>query len=513
MNGAESLVRTLLASGVDVCLANPGTSEMHFVSALDRVAGMRCVLGLFEGVVSGAADGYARMAGKPAATLFHCGPGLANGIANLHNAKRARVPLVNIIGDQATYHKPLHPPLAADTEALAATVSQWVRTAARVEDVGTEAAAAVAAARAAPGSIASLILPSDVSWNEGGAIASPLAIAPAEHIVEAAIAEAAALLRSGEPTLLLLGGAALSGRALLDAARIATLPNVKLMAENFNARVERGGDRPFVPRIPYPIDAALAALAGVRNVILIGARDPVAFFAYPGKPGRLLPDSAVVHDLATPADDVGDALARLADAVGVGPYAPAPQAPTPDVPGGAVTPEAVAAALAALLPEGAIVADEGLTFGFALYPNTGNAAPHDWLQLMGGAIGNGPPLATGAALGAPGRRVINVQGDGSALYTIQALWTQARERLDVTTIIFANRRYEILFDELKNVGAAAGAASRALFDIADPAIDWRALATSFGVESARAETMKEFTDLFGVANRWRGPFLIELVVP
>ncbi|MEJ0012671.1 MAG: acetolactate synthase large subunit [Bauldia sp.] len=513
MNGAESLVRTLIASGVDTCFSNPGTSEMHFVAALDRVAGMRSVLGLFEGVVSGAADGYARMAGKPAATLLHCGPGLANGIANFHNAKRAHVPIVSIVGDQATYHKPLDPPLAADTEALAGTVSTFVRTSRRAEDVGADAAAAVAAARGAPGSIATLILPSDASWDEGGVIAAPLAVTPPARVEEAAIVETVRILRSGEPTLILLAGAALRGGALEDAARIAAATGAKLSGENFITRIERGAGRPFVPRVPYPIDAALAALAGVRRVILVGAQNPVAFFAYPGQPGHLLPPEAEVHTLARAEDDGPDALARLADALDAPDWVPPPRAPRPALPKGAVTSPAVAQALSALIAEGTIVVDEALTFGFALYPNTGEAAPHDWLQTRGGAIGDGPPLATGAAVGAPGRRVVNLEGDGSAIYTMQALWTQARERLDVTTVIFANRRYEILFDELKNVGAAAGAASRALFDLDDPVIDWRAIATGFGVESGRAETMEQFAELFTVANNTRGPFLIELAVP
>jgi acetolactate synthase-1/2/3 large subunit len=453
------------------------------------------------------------MTSKPAATLLHCGPGLANGLANFHNAKRAQVPVVSIVGDQATYHKPLDPPLAADTEAFARDVSSWVRTCRRADDVGADAAAAVAAARAAPGSVATLILPSDASWDEGGVIAPPLAIAPPASVAEAAIVEAVRVLRSGEPTLVLLAGASLRGRALEDAARIAAATGAKLSAENFITRIERGAGRPFIPRIPYPIDAALAALTGLRHVILVNADTPVAFFAYPGKPGRLLPETTEVHVLASAVDDGPDALARLADALDAPKYAAPPRRAAPAAPKGAVTSPAFAQSLSALMTEGTIVVDEGLTFGFAIYPNTGSAAPHDWLQLRGGAIGNGPPLATGAAVGAPGRRVVNIEGDGSALYTMQALWTQARERLDVTTVIFANRRYEILFDELKNVGAASGAASRSMFDLADPAIDWRAIATGFGVESGRAETMAQFNDLFTVANRTRGPFLIELVVP
>jgi acetolactate synthase-1/2/3 large subunit len=513
MNGAESLVRTLLASGVDVCFANPGTSEMHFVAALDRVPGMRCVLGLFEGVVAGAADGYARMADKPAATLLHCGPGLANGLANFHNARRANVPLVSIVGDQATYHKPLDPLLAADTDGFANAVSRWVRTARTSAEVGVEAAAAVTASRAAPGGIATLILPSDASWSEGGAVAPAQLVQPPRKVDEAAIAGAIRALRSGEPAMILLAGKSLRASATADASRVAAATGARISGETFNTRVERGRGRATVPRIPYPIDAAVEFLAGIRHLILVNARDPVAFFAYPGKPGRLLPADASVHVLAAPEEDGPDALARLADALGAPAFAPPPSGALPAAPKGAVTPEAFATALTALLPENAIVADEGLTFGFAVYPNTHGAVPHDWLQLTGGAIGDGLPMATGAAIGAPGRRVVTLQGDGSALYTVQALWTQARERLDVTTVMFSNRRYEILFDELTNVGAQSGAASRVLFDLGNPDLDWLAIARGFGVEAARADTMEQFADIFTAANRRRGPFLIDLAIP
>jgi acetolactate synthase-1/2/3 large subunit len=457
---------------------------MHFVAALDRVPGMRCVLGLFEGVVAGAADGYARMADKPAATLLHCGPGLANGLANFHNARRANVPLVSIVGDQATYHKPLDPLLAADTDGFANAVSRWVRTARTSAEVGVEAAAAVTASRAAPGGIATLILPSDASWSEGGAVAPAQLVQPPRKVDEAAIAGAIRALRSGEPAMILLAGKSLRASATADASRVAAATGARISGETFNTRVKQ-----------------------------VNKRDPVAFFAYPGKPGRLLPADASVHVLAAPEEDGPDALARLADALGAPAFAPPPSGALPAAPKGAVTPEAFATALTALLPENAIVADEGLTFGFAVYPNTHGAVPHDWLQLTGGAIGDGLPMATGAAIGAPGRRVVTLQGDGSALYTVQALWTQARERLDVTTVMFSNRRYEILFDELTNVGAQSGAASRVLFDLGNPDLDWLAIARGFGVEAARADTMEQFADIFTAANRRRGPFLIDLAIP
>jgi acetolactate synthase-1/2/3 large subunit len=512
MNGAESLVRTLLACGVDTVFANPGTSEMHFVAALDRVPGMRVVLATFEGVVAGAADGYARMAGRPAATLLHCAPGLANGLANFHNARRGHVPLVSIVGDQATYHKPLDPLLAADTIGFASGVSSWVRTAHHPSQVGAYAAEAVQAATAPPGGVATLILPSDASWSDGGIVAAPLPPFPSAPVEESAIADAVTTLRSGEPTVIILADAALRRPAVDHAARIAAATGAHLIAETFNTRAEHGAGLPDVGRIPYPIDAGLATLAPYRHAILVGARDPVAFFAYPGKPGRVLPPQAQVHVLAHPEENGVDALARLADALSAPPVR-IPAQPRPQPASGAVTPQAFAQTFAALLPDNAVVVDEALTFGFPLYAALAAAAPHDCLQLTGGAIGDGLPMATGAAIGAPGRRVIDVQADGSALYTIQSLWTQAREQFDVTTVILSNRRYEILFGELAGVGAAAGPASRELFSLGRPNHDWVKLAAGFGVEGARAATMDDFADLFTAASRRSGPFLIELVIP
>lgn len=514
MNGAESLVRTLLASGVDTCFANPGTSEMHFVAALDRVAGMRAILALFEGVVTGAADGYARMAEKPAATLLHCGPGLANGLANLHNARRGNVPLVNIVGDHATYHRPLDPHLNADTAGFARGVSAWVRTATTADRVGADAAEAVQAALTPPGQVATLILPADASWGDGGIVGGPLPPPPARKVDDAHIADLVRILRSGEPAMLLLAGSALRTVPLADAHRIGAATGAAVSAGTFSARIERGRGRPPIPKAPYAVDEALAYFAGIRHLVLVGAKDPVAFFAYPGKPGRLAPADADVHVLAGPGDDGPDALGRLADALRAPPFAaPRPSGTKAEPARGVVTSEALARTLTAILPENAAVVDEALTFSYALYPGTADAPPHDWLQLTGGAIGDGLPMATGVAIGAPDRRVVNLQADGSALYTVQALWTQAREKLDVTTVIIANRRYEILFGELANVGAKPGAASEALFSLGHPVMDWVGIASSFGVEAARAETMERFADLFAAANRRRGPFLIELVVP
>jgi acetolactate synthase I/II/III large subunit len=510
VNGAESLVRTLVASGVDTCFANPGTSEMHFVAALDRVPGIRCVLALFEGVATGAADGYARIAGRPAVTLLHCGPGLANGLANLHNAQRARVPIVNIVGDQATYHRGFDAPLTAVTEGWARAVSIWTRTAHSAEAVGADAAAAVQAARNGCG-IATLILPSDTSWNEGGVPGEPLPVDPPSPVTPATIASVARVLRSGEPAVLMISGAALEMDSLADAHRIAAMTSVRLIAPTFNRLIRRGRGRFPIELLPYTVDDAVGALRNVRHLVLIGAREPVGFFAYPGKPSLIRPAGAVIHVLARPEQDAAGALAALATELAAPSVALPPTKP-PEPARGLVTSLGVAQTLAAVIPEHAVIVDESLSFGFAFYPGTRDAAPHDWPQLTGGAIGGGLPLATGAATAAPGRRVINLEGDGSALYTIQSLWTQARENLDITTVILSNRKYAILEHELAKVGANPGRTALDLFDLENPTLDWIRLAAGMGVEAARAKTLEELADLLTASFKRNGPFLIELVI-
>jgi acetolactate synthase I/II/III large subunit len=422
MNGAESLVRTLLASGVDTCFANPGTSEMHFVAALDRVPGMRSVLCLFEGVVTGAADGYARMTKKPAATLMHCGPGLANGLSLLHNAMRARVPIVNIVGDQATYHAPLDPPLSTDTEGLARPASVWVKKVTRTSFVGAEAAAAVQASLRPPTGIATLILPSDVSWNEGGVVRAPLPVPEPSKVSDDAVADAARVLSAREPTLILVTGEALSKEGLALAHRISAATGARLAAPTFTTRIARGRGRYPIARIPYIVEQAVAAYASIKNLILVGAGEPVTFFAYPGKPSMATPKDAKIHLLARPEDDLIDALARVAEALNC-PDAALPDAPRSDLPHGRLTVEGAAFVLAALMPNHAIVVDEGITLRDPFYAATASAPAHDWLGNIGGAIGGGLPLATGAAIAEPKRRVITLTGDGSAMYSVQALWT------------------------------------------------------------------------------------------
>ena len=514
MNGAQAVIRTLTGAGVDTCFSNPGTSEMHFVAALDAVPAMRGVLCLFEGAATGAADGYGRMTGRPATALLHLGPGLANGLANLHNARRAATPLLAVIGDHATYHKRFDAPLESDIDALAGSVSCWVRRPGRSADAAAAAAQAVAAALAPPGGVAALILPADVSWSEGGEPAAAVPVAAAAPVPDETVAAAAAALRSGEPCAILLGGPATRRPGLEAASRIGAATGARLVCETFPARLERGAGLPAVDRLAYLAEFATAQLSGARHLVLAGARAPVSFFAYPGLPSSLVPDHCLVHTLAGSGDDVCGALAALADLVAPG-ARPAPQQPQrPGLPDGDLTGESAAAVIGALLPEGAVVSDEANTSGLWLPAATAGAPPHDWLTLTGGAIGQGLPLATGAAIACPERSVIALEADGSAMYTISALWTQAREGLDVTTIIFSNRSYAILDMELDRVGAvAAGEAARSLLDLSRPDLDFTALATGMGVPATRARTAGELAVQVRRALAEPGPHLIEATVP
>jgi acetolactate synthase-1/2/3 large subunit len=515
MNGAESLVRTLIDSGVDLCVTNPGTSEMHFVAALDKVAGMRCVLGLFEGVVTGAADGFYRMAERPAATLLHLGPGLANGLANLHNAKKARSGIVNIVGEHATFHLAHDAPLTADIQAVARPMSDWVRTSLSSREVAADGALAVEAARSAPGQIATLILPADTAWGEAGATQRARSPAPRAAVAAQAVRAAAQALRGREPCALLLGGVAVREEALAMAGRIAARTGCAVLSEYNTPCLERGAGRVATQRIPYVVDSALALLKDFRQIVLVGAKPPVGFFAYPGKPSLLAAPQCVFTTLAEVQDDVRGALDALADELGARSLAPAHRAGLvlPALPEGALTLAGVAAVLGALLPREAIVVDEAVSSGRGLDGPTAHAQPHAWLTSMGGSIGYGLPVAVGAALACPSRKVIALEGDGSAMYTLQALWTLARESLDVTIVIFANRAYQILRGEFANVGAGApGQRATDMLTLDRPALDWCALARGHGVESGRA------TDLGGFARELRrglasgGPYLIELLL-
>ena len=516
MNGAHSLLATLTGNGIDVCFANPGTSEMHVVAALDQAAGLRCVLGLFEGVVTGAADGYARMAGRPAATLLHLGPGLANGLSNLHNAMRAQSPVVNVIGDHATYHRRYDAPLTSDVEGTARPFSHWVRTTPDADSVAADTAAAIAAARTAPGRVASLIMPADAAWTPLTGAHSPIrALVPAPpRVPDPAVDAAARILRSGQAAALLLGPQATGEAALELAGQIAAATGARLFSPTQNARITRGAGRVPVQRIPYPVDQAITLLAGVQDLILVGAKPPVAFFAYPGKPSRLEPPGTRIHELARADQDVPGALAALRDALGAGGTAPRRAGRSqPSLPAGTLTPGKTGAVLAALIPDNAVVVDESITTGRSFLADTAGSAPHDWILPTGGSIGYALPCAAGAAIASPGRKVIVLESDGSGMYMPQALWTHAREQLDILTIVFANRKYQILRHELSNVGAAAGGPrAEALMDLGGPDIDWVSLARTFGIPAARAATADELAQHVRAGLAAGGPSLIEAVL-
>ncbi|TKT69387.1 acetolactate synthase large subunit [Aquamicrobium sp. LC103] len=516
MNGADVLCDTLLVNGVDVCFANPGTSEMHFVAALDRKPEMRCVLGLFEGVVTGAADGYARMADKPAATLLHLGPGLANGLANLHNARRARTPIVNIVGDHAGYHLQYDAPLTSDIESLARPMSHWVGRAETAEQVRAVTEEAYKASLMNRG-VSTMILPADAAWGE---VERPdlasVTLPPRPEISADALRRAAAILRSGKRVAFFLAGRALRANALEAAGRIAQATGATLFSQTSD-RTERGAGRVTARPVPYNIDQAVSVLKDFEAAICVGGRQPVGFFAYPGKPSTMLPPGCEIVELAGHEQDLAEALRRLAEEAGIA--GDAPFASNRFVqreiaePTGALNAETIAFAVARRMPENAIVCEESITSGGKLAALASGLNPHDHVPLTGGAIGEGIPLAIGAAIACPDRKVIALQADGSGMYTIQGLWTQAREQLDVVTVVYSNRAYAILQGEMRNVGVNDfGVNARRMLDLDNPTLDWCSMARGMGVEAGRAETVEQFTKLLDGALARKGPFLIEAII-
>ncbi|EUB95451.1 Acetolactate synthase [Rhizobium sp. CF080] len=512
MNGAESLVRTLVGAGVDTCFANPGTSEMHFVSALDRVDGMRSILVLHETVATGAADGYWRMADRPAANLLHLGPGLANGLSNIHNARKAASGMLNIIGEHASWHLKYDAPLASDIEGIARPLSDWVKTSLGSQAIGADAAQAVIEARQSR--IASLILPGDTAWEEGGAVADALAMPTVAGFDEKSIEAAVRALRSGESTMLIIGGRAIRGKALEIAGRIAGKTGAVLATQFFSSRIERGAGRVPTFRIPYFVDSALGALKDFKHIVTIETKEPVSFFAYPNKPSQIKAEGTQVHQVCNPGGDGLAALEALAEAVGAkASDAPHQERTETALPSGALNQQTIAHILSALIPENAIVVDESVTTGRESFGLTAGAAPHDWLQNMGGSIGFGLPVATGAAIGAPGRRVISLSGDGCAMYTLQSLWTQAREGLDVTTLVFSNRAYQILRVEFAGVGAGApGEKASAMMTLDNPPLDFLALARGLGVPGTRVSDCGELIAALKRVLRQPGPHLIDVTL-
>jgi acetolactate synthase-1/2/3 large subunit len=514
VTGAEAALQMAVRHGLEVCFANPGTTELPLVAALDRCGGIRAVLGLFEGVCTGAADGYARMAGKPALTLLHLGPGLANGLANLHNARRAGTPMVNLVGEHATWHVNADPPLATDLHALARTVSCWVRTSRSAAEIPRDTAEAIAATRAG---IATLILPADCQAadvpDEAGPLPPP-GFPPSFSSL--AVERAAAILRGAAPERagILLGGSALTEHGLLAAARVAFRTGARLFCERVPARIERGQGLPAPERLLYFPEQLQAQLARLDVLLLAGAREPVAFFGYPGSPSRPLNANQRAEMLAEPGEDARGALEALAGEVG----APASgvaarQAEKPDKPSGPLTRDGLIACLATLDVDGLILVDESVTLNRGGFLLPDGWRRHSYLSVTGGAIGFGMPCATGAAVACPDRPVLNVQADGSAMYTVQALWTQAREGLNVTTILCSNRSYAILRGEMRRAGLAGlGPLAKQLTDLGRPDIDWVSLGRGMGVPGARVETAEDCLRELTRAIAQPGPYLIEAVL-
>jgi acetolactate synthase-1/2/3 large subunit len=513
MNGADALLSTLLANEVTACFANPGTSEMQFVAALDRAPAMRPVLCQFEGVATGAADGYGRIAGKPACTLLHLGPGYGNGVANLHNARRAFTPIVNVIGDHATYHRQYDAPLNSDIPTLVKPNSVWAKSADSPDAVAGLAAEAVAASYGPPGGPASLILPADSAWRPttGEPVVAQKAARPAP--AGSAVEAAAKAIRAAKNPVVLIGGQACLAPALRQAARLQAA-GVSVYADTFVARQPRGAGAFAPKRMPYFGEMALAELDGVDLMVFAGTTTPVAFFAYPDRPSVLTPEGCATLTLAERAEDAAAGLAALADALGAPAEGPVQPQKLPDAaPGGDLNAYHVGTSIARHMPEGAIVCDDAVTSGAGVAAAAATARPHEVLALTGGAIGIGLPLAVGAAVAAPDRKVLSLNGDGAAMYTVQALWTMARENLDVTVVVFANHTYRILNVEMTRTGAGeAGPSARKLLDLGDPDIDWIPIAKGMGLPSVSCATAEAFEKAFAGAMAQRGPMFIEAVI-
>ena len=514
MNGAELLVKSAIASGIEVCFINPGTTEMPLVRALDAVPGVRTILGLFEGVCTGAADGYGRILDKPAMTLFHQGPGLANGIANLHNAQQARTPVLNVIGDHATWHRAENPSFHLDIEALAATVSGWYRKTGSPETVSRDVAEAVAAALR--GQIATLTVPQDYQVAESNENVAGLTRFSLETVDQHTIEMASALLKKHSTTALMLGGKALSKSGLAAAARIKATTGCDLFTEIFPTCWERGAGLPVVQRTAHL--PGQQNMLKYRGVVLAGMNEPVTFSGWQGFDSRILKKEHEKVSLAAPGQDVVEALERLAEALGAPGNAHLPagliaELQPPDVPEGRLTVDKACRTVAALQPEGAIIVDEGITSSWAYYPITQRVAPHTLLTAAGTTIGWGMPCAVGAAVSSPERPVINLQADGSAMFTVQALWTEAREGLNVTTLIFANRRYNALRNQLARDGVTSpGSAARGVIELDRPSIDWVNVSRGLGVPAVSVTGAEELARELRIALAEPGPHLIEMVL-
>ncbi|AEQ52643.1 acetolactate synthase large subunit [Pelagibacterium halotolerans] len=516
MNGAEALIQSLIANGVTTCFANPGTSEMHFVAATNAYPSLRNVLCLFEGVATGAADGYGRMSDAPAATLLHLGFGLSNGLANLHNARRSGAPVLNIVGEHASWYQGANSALSSDIQAIAAPMSDWVHVSQSAEKVASDAARAIAAAHARGGQVATLILPADTAWTDGAAVPSQRSVPLGTTGIDPdTIERAARMLAGAGRSIIIAAGQALRAGPMDQLARIAAKTGAKLATPYGVGRLERGAGRVSMPRLPALIDPARALFEGIDTIILAGTNMPSAMFAYPGKPRQMQDDTAQVLGLCEDFGATAEAIECLADAVGAGRGEVIREALREiEGPSGALTADTMLVSVAAAMPENAIIVDESISAGRNFFPLSQGAVPHDYLQLTGGALGCGIPVSLGAAIACPDRRVINMEGDGSAMYTLQGLWSQARENADVTTVIVSNRRYGILDAELKSVGVQGEVrgSARRLLSLDAPAIDWIGLAKGMGVEAKAVTTGEDLVAAITHANGRTGPFLIEAII-
>lgn len=512
-NGADSLVATLADLGLDTCFANPGTTEMHLVAALGRESRIGTYLCLFEGVATGAADGYARMRRRPAATLLHLGPGLANGLANLHNAKKAATPVVNIVGEHATYHTAFDAPLTADIEGLARPMSDWCKTAPTAESVGPLATELMAAVSGPAGGIATLIVPNDVAWTQTEVRKEQPVSQPRRTFNGVALASALDAIKRGQTTVLLLGAAFISERAAQLATAIEKATGCVVLTEAAVARMERGGGIPALKRLPFHVDLALEALSRFSAAVLVGARAPIAFFAYPDRPSELLPANAECIQLSGPSDDVELVLEAVADALGIAPAANVAIDLVPEPADGPITLPGLGAVIARALPAQAIVVDESITSGIHIYPSCAAASRHDWINNRGGSIGYSMPVAVGCAVACPDRKVLCITGDGSAFYTPQALWTMARYKLDVVVVVLANRSYRILNNEMAKIGAGTpDAQASRLMSLNDPEPKWTAIAEGHGIAATQVATHGELLGELGQAFASSGPRLIEVLL-
>lgn len=513
MNGAEALIKTLVDSGVDTCFANPGTTETHLVGAIDRTDRMRPVLGLFEGVCTGAADGYARLSGKPAATLLHLGPGLANGLCHLHNGRKAHSPIINLIGNHPRSHLKYDAPLSSDIVGLAEPVSGWVRQVASPQDIARDGAEAIVAAWGPAGQVASLIIPADCSWADGVEPQLAIRLTNTHLAIDNEIERIAELCRKGATTALLVGAEGLTEPGLKAAGRIAQKTGVRLIAYTFEPRMQRGAGRVLIERIPYFPEDAAEALDGLQHMVLCGAKEPVSFFSYPTGGGTLVPEGCHLDTLAPVGGDVISCLEALADELDAKQNMPSQILSLPNMPSGALTAETASAVIANAIPEDAVVVDEGITVGFPAFSLSAGAAPHDWLFITGGGIGWAMPVAVGAAVAAPHKKILCLQGDGGAMYTIQALWTMARERLDVTTVVFSNRGYLILDIELERHGLGpAGTNAHRMMDMDDPRIDFVKMADAQGVDAHRVEDCEQLSAALQDCLKQPGPHFIEAMM-